>query len=53
MLKALIARLIRPKAQEPDAFALRLDRLQRREKRFYGRRALFRAYAQPRAAEAL
>lgn len=50
MLKALLARLTGPKAEEPDAFMLRLARIQRREMRIRARRALFRVYGRHLAA---
>jgi hypothetical protein len=50
ILQSLIARFSRPKADEPDAFALRLDRIQRRETRARVRQALFKAYDQHQEA---
>lgn len=47
LIQSLIARFSRPKAEEPDAFALRLERIQRREQRLRVRRVLFRTYGQP------
>ncbi len=53
LIQSLIARFSRPKAEAPDAFSLRLDRIQRREMRLRARRALFKAYGQPQEAAAL
>ncbi|NBZ86571.1 hypothetical protein [Stagnihabitans tardus] len=49
LIQSLLARFSRPKADEPDAFALRLDRIQSREKRLRARGGVFRAYAAPQA----
>lgn len=50
LIQTLIARFSRPKAEAPDAFALRLDRIQRREMRLRARQAVFKAYDQHLAA---
>jgi hypothetical protein len=46
LIQTLIARFSRPKAQAPDAFALRLDRIRKRELRLKARQAVFKAYDQ-------
>jgi hypothetical protein len=50
LFQNLIARFSHPKAEAPDAFALRLDRIQKRELRLKARQSVFKAYDQRLAA---
>ena len=45
LIQSFFARFSRPKVDQPDAFSLRLDRIQRREKRLRARGGVFKAYA--------
>ena len=50
LIQSLFSRFSRSKPEAPDAFSLRLDRLQRRETRVRVRSTVFRAYGQHQGA---